>query len=59
MKTIIEKQTKTTQDAEVYIKLDSRNRLTIKSPTARIYAVEADESGIITLIPCRIEKQTR
>jgi hypothetical protein len=49
----------TTPEKEVYLKLDSRNRVTIKSPIATIYAAEVNEVGVVTLVPCKIQKQPR
>ena len=57
MKTTTGEQSKGKLHTEVYLKLDTQNRITLKKPTAKIYAAQVDDNGIIKLTPCRIEKQ--
>ena len=57
MKTTAGDQSKGRVQAEVYLKLDAQNRITLKKPTAKIYAVEVDEAGVIKLTPCRLVRQ--
>lgn len=40
---------------EVVLKLDSRNRITLKDPKADYYLAEAHIDGVVILRPCAIK----
>ena len=56
MTTTREEQTGGTANPEVYLKLDSRNRITLKAAKADYYRAEVNVDGVITLKPCAIQE---
>ena len=41
---------------EFVLKLDSRNRITLKDPKADFYRAEVNLDGVITLKPCVLQR---